>query len=133
MPRWSIAQLWGARLLRYLRRWSARHRRQGRPPHRDPLLPVGASREPEFSSWRAMWRRCTDEAYRHYYLYGGRGIRVHPAWQSYVQFKTDVGSRPPGLTLDRKDPNGHYEPGNVRWATPKQQANNRRWSGRRVA
>ena len=56
----------------------------------------------------------------------GRGITYSPDWEQFETFFTDMGERPDGTTLDRVDPEGNYESGNCRWATPHEQANNRR-------
>lgn len=85
------------------------------------------------SVWKAMKRRCTDPKNQDYHSYGGRGITVCQEWQDSFQAFHDHVSRLPhfgekGYSLDRKNNNGNYEPGNVRWATAKEQANNsRRW------
>ena len=68
--------------------------------------------------------RCNNPNNKDYKHYGGRGIRFK--FQSWHDLVGCIGERPPGTSLDRVDTNGHYEPGNVRWATPKQQAVNRR-------
>jgi hypothetical protein len=80
-----------------------------------------------------MKQRCLNRNAQAWADYGGRGIRVDPAWvASYERFLADVGPRPgPGHSLERKDVNGHYEPGNVVWATSQQQGRNKR-SNRRV-
>ncbi len=80
-----------------------------------------------YRSWVAMRRRCTDKSYRDFHLYGGRGISVCERWMSsFENFLEDMGERPKGRTLDREDNDGNYEPGNCRWATPKEQRENRR-------
>ena len=79
--------------------------------------------------WNAMKSRCNSEGTQSYYLYGGRGIQVCKEWStSYNRFKlwalTHGYKR--GLTLDRIDNDGNYEPSNCRWVTMAKQAHNRR-------
>ncbi len=77
--------------------------------------------------WNAMKRRCIDPTAHNWRWYGGRGIRVCDEWQaSFDAYYDYVGDRPPGLTLDRIDNDGNYEPGNVRWATGREQMLNKR-------
>lgn len=86
-------------------------------------------RSPTYNSWRAMIERCTRPAHPFYLDYGGRGIRVCDRWQGaggFARFLADVGERPAGMTLDRIDVDGGYEPGNVRWADKRTQRWNRR-------
>lgn len=85
----------------------------------------GFSRTPLYYVWQAMIQRCHDPSNKSYPRYGGKGIQVCPEWrESFVAFMEYIGPRPDGLTLDRIDSKGNYEPGNVRWATYKQQARN---------
>jgi hypothetical protein len=81
----------------------------------------------EYNIWNAMVDRCTNEKHHNYGLYGGRGIEVCDRWFNSVEnFYTDMGDRPPGMSLDRIDNDGDYEPDNCRWATAKEQSRNKR-------
>lgn len=81
----------------------------------------GRSGTPLYRTWDAMVRRCTDPKHPAFKRYSDRGIRVCERWRTFEHFAADMGDRPAGLTLDRIDNSKGYEPGNCRWATPRQQ------------
>lgn len=95
---------------------------RGRPRKAD-----ANERHPLYSTWMNMRRRCSNPNDEKYPLYGGRGIAVCDRWQDFRNFAADMGPKPtPRHTLERTDNDGNYDPFNCIWATPVQQAANRR-------
>jgi len=87
----------------------------------------GRSGGPEHACWMGIRQRCENPRSKGYVNYGGRGIRVCDRWQKFSCFMADMGERPSSRhSLDRIDFDGDYEPGNCRWATPREQSSNRR-------
>lgn len=87
----------------------------------------GRKNTPEHRAWQKARRRCANPKDDRFEHYGARGISMCTDWaMSFVQFFSDMGVCPPGLTLERKDVNLGYFPGNCIWATRKTQANNKR-------
>jgi hypothetical protein len=73
-----------------------------------------------------MRQRCLNVKNPNYKNYGGRGITIDPRWGMFENFLEDMGVRPDGKTLDRKDNDGPYAKWNCKWSTPTEQNNNRR-------
>lgn len=85
---------------------------------------------PEYHAWLHMKQRCLNPSNKAAHNYIHRGIRIAPEWaESFQVFYDHIGPKPEGsrYSIDRIDNNGHYEPGNVRWATPKEQMRNVRY------
>lgn len=99
-----------------------------------------SGKHPLFNTWKAIIQRCENPKHDAFALYGGRGIRICDRWRNdFNAFAADMGERPSlRHTVDRRDPDGDYEPSNCRWATMQQQGRNRRdnrviqWEGRRL-
>lgn len=85
-------------------------------------------RRPErtYRIWQNMLNRCRNQKLPCWKNYGGRGIVVCERWQDFANFIADMGECPPGLSIDRINNDGNYEPSNCRWATRKQQSLNQR-------
>jgi hypothetical protein len=92
----------------------------------------GMRHTPEYDAWTNMIARCTRQNNKRYKDYGGRGIRICDSWlNSFASFYAAIGRRTsPKYSIDRINNDGNYEPGNCRWATPKEQRHNRRDSAR---
>lgn len=76
--------------------------------------------------WAAMVQRCTNPKNKDFRYYGSRGIKLHEPWLQFENFLADMGSCPPGLTLERINNAGHYEPSNCAWKTRAEQSRNTR-------
>lgn len=90
----------------------------------------GMTKSRTYNTWANMLQRCINPLSTSYVNYGKRGISVCSRWYSFSEFLTDMGERPLGMSLDRIDSQGNYEPSNCKWASKKEQANNTRNSRR---
>ncbi len=90
----------------------------------------GMARTSTYVCWQDMKNRCYNPNVKAYKHYGGRGITVCDRWldseNGFINFLNDMGEKPKGLSIDRIDVNGNYEPSNCRWATASQQSINKR-------
>ena len=82
-------------------------------------------RSPEHQAWADMRQRCNNPKNKSWDIYGARGIAVCDRWENFEKFLSDMGERPAGMSLDRINNDGNYEPGNCRWTTNSVQAVNR--------
>lgn len=112
---------------------NAAKQRRWRAAHPEQALEMGRkwrAAHPLFRTWAGIIQRCTNPKHTAFANYGGRGITVCPEWRTFAPFEAwilaHLGPRPDGMTLDRIDNDGHYEPGNMRWATRSQQQRNKR-------
>lgn len=113
--------------------------------HRETAAQLGAisgthgcakrsGRSPEYKVWVGMKQRCCDPRKGNFKYYGGRGIRICERWlgsDGFANFSSDMGPRPKGLTIDRINNDGNYEPSNCKWSTQSEQTKNRRRWGRK--
>lgn len=86
----------------------------------------GLTKHPLYQAWLGMRYRCNDPGAPQFHNYGGRGIRVCKRWERFTAFASDMGERPAGMSLDRRDNDGPYSPDNCYWATAKQNQRNKR-------
>jgi len=90
---------------------------------------TGHALNPLYNVWIGAKQRCYYPGHKDYRNYGGKGVRMHAPWLDARTFmaevEAEIGPRPAGCSLDRIDGTKHYEPGNIRWSTPTEQAHNR--------
>jgi hypothetical protein len=86
----------------------------------------GMTKSRTWVSWDSMLQRCENRKHKSYKNYGGRGITICDRWHTFENFHADMGDAPEGLSIERNDVNGNYEPSNCRWATMLEQGANKR-------
>lgn len=99
---------------------------------RERSIKHGRYGTPEYASYQCARNRCKNPNTDGYAYYGGRGIQFK--FKNFAEFFAELGEKPsPSHTVDRKNNNGNYEIGNVKWSTPKEQAKNRRKACRKLS
>jgi hypothetical protein len=87
--------------------------------------PTTRTKRPEYNVWESMLTRCRNPRHHTYPPYGGKGISVCERWFDFDNFYEDMGPRPQGYWIERRDGKGNYEPENCHWASPWEQNDNR--------
>lgn len=101
------------------------------PPFKVTRKGPNHTKNPLYGTYKQMLQRCYNPKHKYYSYYGGRGIKVCDRWRGpsgFASFLEDMGEKRQGLTLDRTNNDGDYEPSNCRWATRSNQQINRRMS-----